>query len=124
MIKLVITHFMLDNYSNIMAIDLLEHLGNLVQIQLVVYMHTKLEETHTKLESPIAIGIIIIKFHNFSKQVDKDLRIPILLEILLVNNCLDNSHIIINIIKQVIRVILPSILVKVKYIRTFNLIKI
>ena len=87
-------------------------------------MHTKLEETHTRLESPIAIGIIIIKFHNFSKQVDKDLKIPILLEILLVNNCSDNSHIIINIIKQVIRVILPSILVKVKYIRTFNLIKI
>ena len=120
MIKLVITHFKLDNYSNIMAaIELLEHLGYLVKIQLVVYMHTKLEETDTKLESPIAIGIIIIKFQNFYKQVDKDLKIPILLEILLVNNCLDNSHIIINIIKQVIRFILHSILVKVKYIRAF-----
>ena len=86
MIKLVINHFKLDNYSNIMvAIDLLEHLGNLVHIQLVVYMHTKLEE-HTKLESPIAIGIIIFKFHNSYKQVDKDLKIPILLEIFLINN--------------------------------------
>ena len=93
-------------------------LVKLVQIQIVVF-------THTKQEFVIGIIIIIIiKLHNSNKliakqQVDKDLKIPILLEILLVNNCLDNSHIIINIIKQVIRVILPSILVKVKYIRTF-----
>ena len=85
-------------------------LVNLVQIQIVVFTHTKQE---------IVIGIIIIKLHNSNKliakqQVDKDLKIPILLEIFLINNCLDGSHII---IKQVIKVNLPSILVK--YIRTF-----
>ena len=86
-------------------------LVNLVQIQIVVF-------THTKQEFVIGI-IIIIKLHNSNKliakqQVDKDLKIPILLEIFLINNCLDGSHII---IKQVIKVNLPSILVK--YIRTF-----
>ena len=85
-------------------------LVNLVQIQIVVFTHTKQE---------IVIGIIIIKLHNSNKliakqQVDKDLKIPILLEIFLINNCLDGSHII---IKHVIKVNLPSILVK--YIRTF-----
>jgi len=85
-------------------------LGNLVQIQIVVFTHTKQE---------IVIGIIIIKLHNSNKliakqQVDKDLKIPILLEIFLINNCLDSSHII---IKQVIKVNLLSILVK--FIRTF-----
>ena len=85
-------------------------LVKLVQIQIVVFTHTKQE---------IVIGIIIIKLHNSNKliakqQVDKDLKIPILLEIFLINNCLDGSHII---IKQVIKVNLPSILVK--YIRTF-----
>ena len=86
-------------------------LVNLVQIQIVVF-------THTKQEFVIGI-IIIIKLHNSNKliakqQVDKDLKIPILLEIFLNNNCLDGFHII---IKQVIKVNLPSILVK--YIRTF-----
>ena len=86
-------------------------LVNLVQIQIVVF-------THTKQEFVIGI-IIIIKLHNSNKliakqQVDKDLKIPILLEIFLINNCLDGSHII---IKHVIKVNLPSILVK--YIRTF-----
>ena len=85
-------------------------LVNLVQIQIVVFTHTKQE---------FVIGIIIIKLHNSNKliakqQVDKDLKIPILLEIFLNNNCLDGFHII---IKQVIKVNLPSILVK--YIRTF-----
>ena len=85
-------------------------LVKLVQIQIVVFTHTKQE---------IVIGIIIIKLHNSNKliakqQVDKDLKIPILLEIFLNNNCLDGFHII---IKQVIKVNLPSILVK--YIRTF-----
>ena len=85
-------------------------LVNLVQIQIVVFTHTKQE---------FVIGIIIIKLHNSNKliakqQVDKDLKIPILLEIFLINNCLDGSHII---IKHVIKVNLPSILVK--YIRTF-----
>ena len=87
-------------------------LVNLVQIQIVVF-------THTKQEFVIGIIIIIIKLHNSNKliakqQVDKDLKIPILLEIFLINNCLDGSHII---IKHVIKVNLPSILVK--YIRTF-----
>ena len=87
-------------------------LVNLVQIQIVVF-------THTKQEFVIGIIIIIIKLHNSNKliakqQVDKDLKIPILLEIFLNNNCLDGFHII---IKQVIKVNLPSILVK--YIRTF-----
>ena len=66
-------------------------LVNLVQIQIVVFTHTKQE---------FVIGIIIIKLHNSNKliakqQVDKDLKIPILLEIFLINNCLDGSHIII-----------------------------
>ena len=95
-----------------MVVDFLSMtpLVNLVQIQIVVFKHTKQE---------IVIGIIIITLRNSNKliakqQVDKDLKIPILSEIFLINNYLDGFHII---IKQVIKVNLPSILVK--YIRTF-----